>query len=106
MRGEENEENCNQRRFSGVAIVTGTAVFGGRSFTQLGRRDLDVDSEAGARILYARLRHASKDACGVGSLHELGSLKRFSKAKGCSEAMIEAAVKKIDSDALQEIHSS
>jgi UrcA family protein len=68
--------------------------------------DLDVDSEAGARILYARLRHASKDACGVGSLHELGSLKRFSKAKGCSEAMIEAAVKKIDSDALQEIHSS
>jgi UrcA family protein len=68
--------------------------------------DLDVDSEAGARILYARLRQASKEACGVGSLHELGSVKRLTEAKDCSEAMIEAAVKKIDSDALREIHSS
>ena len=44
--------------------------------------DLNIDSEAGARVLYSRLKRASEKACNVESLTEHGSLDRARDAKG------------------------
>ena len=67
--------------------------------------DLDIESEAGAKILYARVERASERACGVATLTELGSIKRVSDAKECFDYLVEKAVKQIDNDELSKVHA-
>ncbi len=67
---------------------------------------LDIHSDAGAKILYTRIKRASDRACGVASLNELGSIKRVSAARKCAAYMVEKAVKQIDSDELKKVHRS
>ena len=68
--------------------------------------DLRIDTEAGARTLYARLKHASTKVCGVESYWQLGSLTRVKLARTCYDETLSKAVANIDSDALTRIHSS
>jgi len=68
--------------------------------------DLDIESKAGARVLYGRLQQASKQACNVHSYTQDRSLVYIAAAKDCYEGALEKAVSKIDSEALSEIHSS
>jgi UrcA family protein len=68
--------------------------------------DLNISSEAGARVLYARLQRASERVCGVGSILEMGSLSATHGAKACYEETLDEAVVKIDSEALTSIHES
>jgi UrcA family protein len=68
--------------------------------------DLNIDSEAGARVLYSRLKRASQRACNVESLTEHGSVDRARDAKACYEEVLSAAVANIDSAALSKIHAS
>lgn len=67
--------------------------------------DLNIHSEAGARILYARLKRASRIACDVGNLRETGGLNRSIAASACYEAALSKAVEQIDSETLQDIHA-
>ena len=67
--------------------------------------DLDIHSEAGARVLYSRLKRASRAVCGVQSHVVNGSLAMTLKARACFQETLEASVKKIDSEALDEIHA-
>ena len=67
--------------------------------------DLDIHSEAGARVLYSRLKHASDAVCGIQSHIINGSLAWTLKARQCFRETLDASVEKIDSEALDEIHA-
>lgn len=67
--------------------------------------DLNIQSEAGARVLYARLKRASEEVCGIQTHVINGSLAATLRARTCFQETLEASVEKIDSDALAEIHS-
>ena len=67
--------------------------------------DLNIRSEAGARVLYARLKRATEEVCGIQSHVINGSLAETLRARTCFREALEASVEKIDSDALKEIHS-
>ena len=68
--------------------------------------DLDIESKEGARVLYSRLRQASRQACDLYSYTQDRSLGRIAAARDCYQGTLEKAVSKIDSKALAEIHSS
>lgn len=68
--------------------------------------DLNIESKAGARVLYARLQQASRQACNLESYTQDRSLGHIAAAKDCYDGALEKAVSKIDSKALSEIHSS
>lgn len=68
--------------------------------------DLNIDSAAGARVLYARLKRASERACNVESLSEHGSIERALDAKACYDEVLSNAVENVGSDALTRIHAS
>ena len=65
--------------------------------------DLDIHSDAGAKVLYSRLKRASEDACDLSSLAVRGLSER-QKAKACYREALDTAVSSIESDALQQIH--
>ena len=67
--------------------------------------DLNIQSEAGARVLYSRLKRATEEVCGFESSVASKSLAETSLARACVRETLEASVQKIDSDALAEIHS-
>lgn len=68
--------------------------------------DLDVDSAAGARTLYTRLRSAAEQVCDVGSHLKLGSLAATAVAKDCYRESLDRAVAEIDNEQLTRIHES
>lgn len=67
--------------------------------------DLDIYSDAGAKVLYSRLKRASARACDMEPYWELGSLSRARIAKSCYDEALSTAVENIDSDALKNIHT-
>lgn len=68
--------------------------------------DLNIHSDAGARILYARLKKASREVCQLRPVRETGDLRYTSKARACYSETLTSAVSKIDSKALKTLHSS
>ncbi len=68
--------------------------------------DLDIENKAGARVLYARLQQASKQACNVSPYTQDRSLGSLAESKACYKGTLEKAVSKIDSRALSELHAS
>ena len=68
--------------------------------------DLNIHSNAGARVLYGRLQDASEAVCSVESYRELGSLSRVAAAESCYIQTLDEAVAEIDSAALRRLHSS
>jgi UrcA family protein len=62
--------------------------------------DLNLDSNAGAKILYSRLREAARDVCSPLLGQDLASKARWNK---CYEGAIAAAVVKINSAALTQM---
>ena len=68
--------------------------------------DLDIQSEAGARVLYSRLKRASEKACNVESLTEHGSVDSARDARLCYRTKMARAVDNIDSEPLKKIHAS
>ena len=67
--------------------------------------DLNIHSEAGARVLYARLRNASEAVCGVDSFRETGSLSIYTQAEQCFVSTLDKAVGRVDSETLQRLHN-
>jgi UrcA family protein len=68
--------------------------------------DLNLEKEAGARVLYRRLQKASKEVCGVESLKNAVSLAIHVEMKSCYNRSLAAAVEEIDSEELTRIHES
>ncbi len=67
--------------------------------------DLNIHNEAGARVLYQRLKDATEEVCGIESYSRDRSLARFNSAKECYSRTLTQAVNRIDSDVLKDIHS-
>ena len=68
--------------------------------------DLNIDTVAGAKTLYARIERAAKTGCDFRSYTELGSIRRFNESRTCYEKHITAAVSRINSEALTKVHNS
>src|SRR5262249_21657775 len=63
--------------------------------------DLNLATDAGVEQLYTRLRNASDQVCGVGSIREL---KAFAIASACAAATLSNAVEQVHSDKLSARH--
>lgn len=68
--------------------------------------DLNIEKEAGVKVLYRRLKQASKQACGVESLKIAGSVRAMSETQRCYRETLAAVVDKIDNSELTRIHES
>ena len=68
--------------------------------------DLNVQKDAGAQVLYRRLKKASKEVCGVEPLRIVGSVRILTEAQNCYRNSLATAVAKVDSAALTKIHES
>ena len=68
--------------------------------------DLNLEKYEGAKVLYHRLQQASKQACFVRGIYEIGSLTRFAEGRRCYRDTLTRAVAEIDSELLTQIHSS
>lgn len=66
--------------------------------------DLNVEKEAGAKILYRRLQLASKRVCGVESIVNAGGVREIKAQRHCYRDALDAAVAKIDNEMLTELH--
>ncbi len=67
--------------------------------------DLNLENEEGVRVLYRRLRRASKEVCGVTSLLIAGSIGHLQGTKQCYRETLSNAVDKFDNDDLTRIHA-
>ena len=67
---------------------------------------LDIESKAGAKTLYSRLKKASAQVCGIESYTTVRSLSVRRNARDCYVDTLEGSVREIDSDALTDIHAS
>ena len=61
---------------------------------------------AGAKSWYARLENAAKKGCDHRPLIIHGSMSHYKKSRACYSEKLTAAVERIDSDTLTEIHNS
>ena len=67
--------------------------------------DLNLESEEGVRVLYRRLKRASKEACGGGSLRHSRSIIMKSSRLQCYRETLSNAVDNIDNEDLTRIHA-
>lgn len=68
--------------------------------------DLNIESYSGAKALYARLQRASRKACNFRPSSRVLSVGEATDARRCYSSTLEAAVKKVGSDTLTEVHDS
>ena len=68
--------------------------------------DLDINTMAGARTLYARMEKAAEVGCDLRPYRELGSLSRYKESRSCYNKILTAAVERIDSETLTKVHNS
>ncbi len=67
--------------------------------------DLNLENEEGVRVLYQRLKRASKGACGGGSLRHGGSIIMKSSRLQCYRETLSNAVDKFENEDLTRIHA-
>jgi UrcA family protein len=66
--------------------------------------DLNVTSEAGAKVLYRRIQKAASRICGMTTgAAPIGVLV---EQKSCVNETVTAAVKRLDSELVEQLHSS
>ena len=76
--------------------------------TTVSYTDLNLENEEGVRVLYQRLKRASKEVCGAKSLNIAGSLPvslQRGTPKRCYRETLSNAVGKIDNADLTRIHA-
>ncbi len=88
-----------------IASVTPEGHLKGKS-VKVTYADLNLEKEAGAKVLYRRLQQASKQACGVEKVRTAGSIRVLAEMQRCYKKTLTAVVKKIDSAELTKIHES
>ncbi len=73
---------------------------------QVSFSDLNINSDAGAQVLYKRLRNASEKACSISNSAATKPVGAVRDSRLCYASALGNAVSKIDSDALSKIHAS
>lgn len=87
-----------------IVLAASPSQFDTNSIT-VSYADLNIESAEGARVLYTRLKRASREACDVHTLTVAGSVRRVAQAQACYREALSEAVEEIDSDALTKIHA-
>lgn len=72
--------------------------------TTVSYADLNLEGEAGTRVLYGRLQRASRQVCGVTTAKSSGSIQRL-HADQCYRETLAVAVEEIDNEDLTRIHA-
>ena len=67
--------------------------------------DLNINNDAGARVLYQRLKEASAEVCGYARYKSQRPRLTNIESKLCYQKTLSRAVQQIDSDKLKELHS-
>jgi UrcA family protein len=65
--------------------------------------DLNVNTEAGAAVLYQRIRNAADEVCGTFGVRDLGA---EAAAKACKARAIGEAVASVKAPALSQVHEA
>lgn len=68
--------------------------------------DLDISLAADAKVLYGRLKSASRRVCGLKSLRISGTVRILADQRQCYRHSLETAVASLDKPALSRIHAS
>jgi len=91
---------------SGPAVVlAGTPSYIEDAKATVSYADLNLENEEGVRVLYQRLKRASKGACGGGSLRHGGSIIMKSSRLQCYRETLSNAVDRFENEDLTRIHA-
>ena len=92
---------------SGPAVVqpAGTISYFDDGKAAVSYADLDLANEESVRVLYRRLKRASKEACGGRSLRHSRSIIMKSSRLQCYRETLSNAVDKFDNEDLTRIHA-
>jgi len=90
---------------SATAIAATPSQLSVRS-VQVSFADLNINSDEGAQALYRRLQNAAEKACLISNSGATKPVSVLRDSKSCYTSALGNAVSRIDSDALQAIHSS
>jgi len=92
---------------SGPAVVqaAGTISYFDDGKAVVSYADLNLENEESVRVLYRRLKRASKEACGGGSLRHSRSIIMKSSRLQCYRETLSNAVDNIDNEDLTRIHA-
>ncbi len=91
---------------SGPAVVlAGTPSYIEDAKATVSYADLNLAIEESVRVLYRRLKRASKEVCGVTSLLIAGSIGHLQGTKQCYREALSNAVDKFDNEDLTRIHA-
>ena len=92
---------------SGPAVVlAGTPSYIEDDEIAVSYADLNLENEESVRVLYRRLKHASKELCGIRPRKIYGSSAyHMWESQRCYKATLSNAVDKFDNDDLTRIHA-
>ncbi len=94
-----------------ATVLAGTISYFDDGKAAVSYADLDLESEASVRVLYRRLKRASKELCSdappwvAGSLPKIYVLSYGVGTRQCYREALSNAVEKIDIERLSEIHA-
>lgn len=101
----KTKSNNSFRQFVAAAALVGglTSVAGAGELSQVhvNYSDLNVNGQAGAAVLYQRIRNAADQVCGAPGVRDLGAA---SYAKACKVRAIGEAVAAVHSPALTQVY--
>ena len=88
-----------------ATVLAGTISYFDDGKAAVSYADLNLENEESVRVLYRRLKRASKEACGGGSLRHSRSIIMKSSRLQCYRETLSNAVDKIDNENLTRIHA-
>ncbi len=88
-----------------AVVLAGTHSYIEDAKATVSYADLNLENEESVRVLYRRLKRASKEACGGGSLRHSRSVIMKSSRLQCYRETLSNAVDNIDNEDLTRIHA-
>ena len=88
-----------------ATVLAGTISYFDDGKAAVSYADLNLENEESVRVLYRRLKRASKEACGGGSLRHSRSIIMKSSRLQCYRETLSNAVDNIDNEDLTRIHA-
>ena len=106
-----------QRKVSNIPLLAALALIGAGTSAMaadvqdedkihVSYADLNIHSDAGARVLYSRLKRATEKACGRSEYFRTRSLNLSRQISECQKETLDEMVLQVDSEALAKLHST
>ncbi len=87
-----------------AVVLAGTHPYFESAKVRVSYADLNLENEEGVRVLYRRLKHASRKVCGAPS-GSVEAILAVHQIKRCSRETLSNAVDKVDNEDLTRIHA-